>query len=235
MRCWIPGCAQSSPSARPASRLCFREVWTRDKDLPQPSVRQPARPPRERPRTPILSSPGSSGGLAPAARAPRPRGVTLPEGAPQVWFWGSPRAGGSPSTGTRAGGAGTHGKNTNEADQKNPKLMSRLEIRSQNLFWLGVAAPTCQTSGEAGSSGGGGCCPEGPSEMKRVFVNTCPSPGPEKGWLGPGPSSSPARPDSRRSSPPACTRRTMPETLLPGLTLFCTPEKHRGSTRESKI
>lgn len=33
----------------------------------------------------------------------------------------------------------------NEANQKNPKLMSRLEIISQNLFWLGVAALTCQT------------------------------------------------------------------------------------------
>lgn len=28
-----------------------------DKDLPQPSVRQPAHPPRERPHTSILSSP----------------------------------------------------------------------------------------------------------------------------------------------------------------------------------
>lgn len=37
-----------------------------------------------------------------------------------------------------------HGKEHNEANQKNPTLMSRLETISQNLFWLGVAAPTCQ-------------------------------------------------------------------------------------------
>lgn len=141
-------------------------------------------------------------------------------------------------------------KNPNEANKKNPKLMSRLEIISQNLFWLRVAAPTCQTSCEAGSSGGGCCCPEGASEMKRGFVNTRLYPGLEKGRLGPGQCSrcslrrehpAPVRlalthatPLAQRAPAEGCPK-TARRAFLPSLMPLCMPEKHRGSKMESKI
>lgn len=151
--------------------------------------------------------------------------------------WLHPEPGGLQTPADRQYEHGMHGKKINEANQQNPQLMSRLEIISQNLFWLGVAAPTCQTSGEARSSGGGCCCPAGALEMKRGFVNTRLYPGLVEGWLGPGwegaPSSNPALPDSRCSSPPAWTCQTVPKTLP--LLFSAWPEKHWGSDRESKI
>lgn len=202
-----------------------------DKDLPQPSVRQPAHPSRERPRTSILSSPSqgtasrwSSPGVAPAACASRTAWDNAARGTPGGWF-GSRVHLELRGLQVPAGGQDEltcMEKKLNEANQKNPKLMSRLEIISQNLFWLGVAALTCQTSGEDGSSGGGCCCPEGALEMKRGFCKYASLPRPGEGLAGTGtaqpllpweaaPSSSPARPDSHRSSPPASTRRRVPE------------------------
>lgn len=117
-------------------------------------------------------------------------------------------------------------KKNNEANQKQPHLMSRLEIISQNLFWLGVSAPTCQTSGEAGSSGGGCCSPEGALEMSRGFANTVSMQAGEQ-LVGAPREGAPCSPSTPNPTHPlqGCPKHTH-HASPPDPTLLCLPEKH---------